>query len=39
LLDRQGGKLHLLPPGPGARQQVVADAPWIARAVKLVRGL
>jgi transcriptional regulator with XRE-family HTH domain len=39
LLNREGGKLHLLPLGPGARQQVVADAPWIARAVRLVRGL
>ena len=34
-----GGKLHLLPPGPGSRQQVVTDAPWIARAVRLVRAL
>ncbi|RIA37903.1 Xre family transcriptional regulator [Hephaestia caeni] len=33
------GKLHLLPPGAGARQQIVADPPWIARAVRLVRGL
>lgn len=39
LLDREGGKLHLLPPGPGARQQVVADAPWLAQAVRLVRSL
>ena len=39
LLDRDGGKLHLLPPGPGARQQVVAEAPWLARAVRLVRTL
>ena len=34
-----GGKLHLLPPGPGSRQQVVTDPPWIAMAVRLVRGL
>ena len=33
------GKLHLLPPGHGARQQVVSDPPWIARAVRLVRAL
>lgn len=33
------GKLHLLPPGPGSRQQVVTDAPWIARAIRLVRAL
>lgn len=39
LLNREGGRLHLLPLGPGARQQVVADAPWLARAVTLVRGL
>lgn len=39
LLDREGGRLHVLPLGPGARQQVVADAPWLARAVRLVRGL
>lgn len=39
LLNREGGKLHLLPLGPGARQQVVADPPWLARAVRLVRGL
>lgn len=34
-----GGKLHLLPLGPGARQQVVADPAWIATAVTLVRTL
>lgn len=39
LLNREGGKLHLLPLGPGARQQVVTDAPWIARATRLVRSL
>lgn len=39
LLDREGAKLHLLPPGPGARQQVVGEAPWLAVAVTLVRGL
>ena len=39
LLNREGGKLHLLPPGPGARQQVVSDASWLARAVRLVRAL
>lgn len=39
LLNRDGGKLHLLPLGPGARQQVVSDAPWLARAVRLVRTL
>jgi len=34
-----GGKLHLLPLGPGARQQIVADPAWIATAVTLVRTL
>jgi hypothetical protein len=39
LIGREGGKLHLLPLGPGGRQQVVADPPWIARAVRLIRAL
>lgn len=39
LLGREDGKLHLLPLAAGARQQVVADPAWIARAAKLVRAL
>jgi transcriptional regulator with XRE-family HTH domain len=39
LIGREEGKLHLLPPGAGARQSVVADPPWAAMAVKLVRSL
>jgi hypothetical protein len=39
LLDRDAERLHLLPPGPGARQQVVANPPWLARVVRLVRDL
>ncbi|CAA9508123.1 MAG: hypothetical protein AVDCRST_MAG39-1832 [uncultured Sphingomonadaceae bacterium] len=39
LIGRDGGKLHVLPLGAGARQQVVADPPWAAVAVRLVRGL
>jgi transcriptional regulator with XRE-family HTH domain len=39
LLDRGAGKLHLLPLEAGARQQVVADPAWIAKAVRLVRTL
>jgi transcriptional regulator with XRE-family HTH domain len=39
LLAREGGKLHLLPPGAGARQAVMADPPWAAVAVRLVRTL
>ena len=39
LIGRDGDKLHLLPFGPGARQQVVNDPVWIARAVTLIRKL
>ena len=39
LIGREDGKLHLLPPGAGGRQSVVADPPWAAMAVKLVRSL
>jgi transcriptional regulator with XRE-family HTH domain len=39
LIGREGGKLHLLPLGAGMRQQVVADPPWLASAVRLVRAL
>jgi transcriptional regulator with XRE-family HTH domain len=39
LIGREEGKLHLLPLGAGARQQVITNAPWIAMAVKLVRSL
>ena len=39
LIGREGGKLHLLPLGTGARQQVVSDPPWIAPALRLVRTL
>ena len=35
----EGGRLQLLPPGAGGRQQVVTDPPWVAMAVKLVRSL
>ena len=37
--DGGDGKLQILPPGAGGRQQVVTDPPWIAVAVKLVRIL
>ena len=37
LIGRDGGKLHLLPLGPGSRQQVVTDPPWIAQVARLVR--
>jgi len=39
LIGREEGKLQILPLGAGARQQVVADPPWIARAVRLLRSL
>jgi transcriptional regulator with XRE-family HTH domain len=39
LIGRDEGKLQILPLGAGARQQVVADPPWIARAVRLLRPL
>lgn len=39
LIGREDGKLHLLPPGAGGRQSVVADPPWAAMAIKLVRAL
>ena len=39
LIDRDEERLQLLPPGAGARQQVVANPPWIAVATKLVRNL
>jgi len=39
LIGREDGKLHLLPPGAGGRQSVIADPPWAAKAVRLVRAL
>ena len=39
LIGREAGKLQILPLGAGGRQQVIADPPWAAMAVRLVRGL
>lgn len=39
LIGREEGRLLLLPLGAGARQQVVADPPWIACATRLIRAL
>ena len=39
LIDRDGDRLLLLPPGAGSRQQVVTDPPWAAVAETLVRKL
>jgi hypothetical protein len=37
--DAADSRLHLQPPSPGARQQVVADPPWLALATRLIRAL
>jgi transcriptional regulator with XRE-family HTH domain len=39
LLGREADKLHLLPLVAGAKQQVVSDPVWIAKAVRLMRTL
>ena len=39
LIDRDGERLQLLPPGAGGRQQIVANPPWVAVATKLIRNL
>ncbi|MGB7407073.1 MAG: helix-turn-helix transcriptional regulator [Pontixanthobacter sp.] len=39
LIDRQGSKVGILPPGIGHKQQVVDDPPWIGVAQMLVRPL
>jgi transcriptional regulator with XRE-family HTH domain len=39
LIGREDGKLHILPHGTGQRQTVVADPPWAAVAVRLIRSL
>jgi transcriptional regulator with XRE-family HTH domain len=39
LIGREEGKLHILPLGTGQRQLVVADPPWAAIAVRLIRNL
>jgi len=39
MIGREAGKLLILPLGAGSRQQIVADPPWIAVAIKLIRPL
>lgn len=39
LIAREGGRMQILPPGPGSRQQVVSDPPWLAVAETLIRAL
>ena len=39
LIGREEGKLHILPLAAGQRQLVVADPPWAAVAMRLIRML
>jgi transcriptional regulator with XRE-family HTH domain len=39
LIGRDGTRLQILPPGAGAKQQIIEDPTWIGVAVKLVRTL
>lgn len=39
LIARDGGRIQILPPGAGTRQQVVNDPPWLAVAETLIRAL
>ena len=39
LIGREEDKLHVLPLGAGQRQLVVANPPWAAVAVRLIRNL
>lgn len=39
LIDRDAGRLQILPLEGGGRQQVVSNPPWMAVASKLVRSL
>lgn len=39
LIARDGGRMQILPPGAGSRQQVVNDPPWLAVAETLIRPL
>ncbi len=39
LIGREEDRLHVLPLGTGQRQLVVANPPWAAVAVKLIRSL
>jgi hypothetical protein len=39
LINRDAEKLQILPLEAGGRQQIVANPPWLAVAVKLVRSL
>ncbi|HYE29029.1 MAG TPA: helix-turn-helix transcriptional regulator [Allosphingosinicella sp.] len=39
LIGREEGRLHLLPLGGAHRQLVIADPPWMAMAIRLIRNL
>ena len=39
LIGREDDKLHILPLGGGQRQMVIANPPWAAVAVRLIRPL
>jgi transcriptional regulator with XRE-family HTH domain len=39
MIDRDGKRIALLPPGPGTRQVVIENPPWLAVAEMLVRKL
>lgn len=39
LIAIDGASVTILPPAPGAKPHVVTDAPWLARASRLVRAL
>ena len=39
MIGRQGERMQLLPLESGAKQQIFDDPPWIAVAIRLVRGL
>jgi transcriptional regulator with XRE-family HTH domain len=39
LIARDGGRMQILPPGAGTRQQVVNDPTWLAVAETLIRAL
>jgi len=39
MIDQQDGRIALLPPGAGTRQQVIDGPPWLAVAEMLVRRL
>jgi hypothetical protein len=39
MIDRDGARVAILPPGAGSKQVVVENPPWLAAAEMLVRTL